>query len=180
MTHTTSLPEETRGLDRRSVVKAAAWAAPVIAVAVAAPIASASTNIVAGFFGPGSSANAANPNAVAVGANGTLLAIDNGQPILPPDTVLPTGAITVTITVPYGYELDTSALPLGWIVQSHTGQVYELVHAQGLVNGGDNFSLTLTANRVDPQAPAITKDNRVTVDIATVNYSGSTTTVPNR
>lgn len=42
MTHTTSLPEETRGLDRRSVVKAAAWAAPEIAVAVAAPMAAAS------------------------------------------------------------------------------------------------------------------------------------------
>lgn len=35
--------DKTEGIDRRSVIKAAAWAAPVVAVAVSAPMAAATT-----------------------------------------------------------------------------------------------------------------------------------------
>lgn len=42
---TTSMPESTRHMKRRSVLKAAAWSAPVIAVAAATPAASASATV---------------------------------------------------------------------------------------------------------------------------------------
>lgn len=66
------MSEETPGLDRRTVLKGAAWSAPIVALAVAAPLASASTTptcppcLTAGVLG------AITTQAVVVGNKGAL------------------------------------------------------------------------------------------------------------
>ena len=95
--------EQERGVSRRSVVTAAAWSAPVVALAVATPLAAASTAggtlfvIGNAFAGAGIFLNGSNYNGA--GASGDY----------------PPGAVTLTFVLPAGVDFTVSA-PGSWIV----------------------------------------------------------------
>ncbi len=83
----------TTGTSRRSVVKAAAWAAPVLAVAVAAPLASASTTPA-----PQPTARVIGTLAGAVGGGTRTVSFSNALVEYNADgTNLETGNITITL-----------------------------------------------------------------------------------
>lgn len=67
------MTEKTNGIDRRTILKGAAWSAPVLAAAVAAPIAAASTPVCPPCLKAGVIGGALTSQSVVVGNKGSLL-----------------------------------------------------------------------------------------------------------
>lgn len=133
------MTEENKGLSRRTVVKGAAWSVPVIAAAVATPLASASvlnSDLVASFAGPitlGLTLPVVG-NVASINTVNTLTVTNNGT------TASPAGA---TVTVAY----DSSLLTL-----NITGAGISVLGSDG------NFTVTL---------PAIQPGTSLTINLGT-------------
>ena len=161
---------ETSGIARRSVVKAAAWAAPVVAVAVSAPLASAS--IIDGFSGLNVRSNQA-------GTQAEFRSAECYVELVSDDGTENSGPITFTFNVPEGFTASNGGNALGnsgtigdW-TYTFGGGVYTLSHAGVTLNSPGTTVINvpnILINRTDSEAPALSSSNRIT----------ATLTVPSR
>lgn len=94
-----------RGLSRRAVVTAGAWSVPIIAVAVATPLAAAST---------GGGTLFVTGNAYGGAGGGIFLSGSNYNGFDAAQTYAP-GEIVLTFTLPEGVDFSVNA-PGGWVV----------------------------------------------------------------
>lgn len=121
-------PENIANPQRRSMLKAAAWAAPVVAIAATAPLAAASVTLT-------SSGGFSFIYDVAAG-NVTLLRSTFGiNASGTPGREIATGALSVTVDYPAPYLTTLQAgdnVGKGWIVQSNSSQALILVFPAGL------------------------------------------------
>ncbi|MGX5697452.1 hypothetical protein ACWKWP_14725 [Agromyces soli] len=136
---TERIDDEVRGgVSRRSVVKAAAWSAPVIAVAVAAPAATAS--------GGGTLAFAPGPGTLNIDTNNffyswTITNSSAGLPIAGPFTIefnVPFGMQESLPKPPAGQASSPSPTLFGPITVSAPGYAASWIHADGISDAYGN------------------------------------------
>lgn len=165
---------ETSGIARRSVVKAAAWAAPVVAVAVSAPLASASIT-------DGSSSLS-----IATNQRGTWAQFNQASNWVDFESdggTADTGPITFTFTVPTGFTAlnggaGSPALGSSGVVGDWTytlaGNVYTFSHAGLTLNSPGNTTVSVPLVRVertDPEAPALSTSNQISASLVVQDRS---------
>ncbi|MDO9397807.1 MAG: hypothetical protein Q7T71_14770 [Herbiconiux sp.] len=106
----------TTGMTRRQFTTAAAWAAPVVAIAVGTPLAAASGSTPSISIARDSDVTftgAGDPKEVTGTYGGTVSVLD-----LPVGEE--TGALTYTITIPAGVTVTPGTLPGGWVTVTST------------------------------------------------------------
>lgn len=109
-----------RGVSRRKVIKAAAWSAPVVALAVASPMAAASIT-----------PQPANRFYSTVGVDQTVingiftdLAVVGGAAIVEGAAGYSVGTVTIDIWIPSGYVWQEKETPHGWVkTRNESGRV---------------------------------------------------------
>ncbi|KAF2414815.1 hypothetical protein B1729_03005 [Microbacterium sp. B35-04] len=101
MEHFTAAPSG-GGLDRRQLLRLGAWGAPALVVASAVPAAAASNE---------TSALIASSFANTIGSVGGWIF---HEPLATPDTVTPTGTLTLVVNVPLGYTFTRSDSSTAW------------------------------------------------------------------
>lgn len=191
----------TAGPSRRSVIKAAAWAAPVVAAAVAAPLAAASTTPVTpapagrSFWDGGTAVNkyvTTQPHYIRFnqGASvGFTVEDANGDPVA--DGTHTSGEVSVTVTwgaggtvsSPAPYSLTETNLN-GWVrvgaaPAAGTSGSVTYVYSAGLLNGNTN-RVPLPVVRLYPVGSDVLTPTYATVkqESAYVSASGSFTQAP--
>lgn len=126
MTRPTSSPDGLNaGVSRRTVVKGAAWSLPVIAVAVAAPLAAASGPAEATFWATGAtvsvvSGNVTNYTLEGNDANGNLATLPVGSTV----TIIPQPGVTLELVSATGIVATLNA----------DGSITAIIAADGVTN----------------------------------------------
>jgi hypothetical protein len=152
--------EQATGFSRRQFTTAAAWAAPVVALAVATPLAAASDV-------PVQSITISRDNTVTFSGSGDTRGVSGSYGGTLSVTDLPagveTGALTFTITIPSGVTVTTSTLPADWTVVTSSASL--------LVFSGPSLSSTYTTTNLPELAFAgtITAGDLITISIDAAN-----------
>lgn len=166
---------KSKGVDRRTVIKGAAWAAPVVAVAVSAPLAAAS--ITDGYSGLNIRSNNAGTNAEFRPNECYVEFVGDGGA---GDNV--TGPITFTFNVPAGFTASNGGSALGasgaigewtYVFDSASG-VYTFTH-QGITlsNAGTTTVNvpSIVINHDGGAEPPLSNTNQITADLRVQNRS---------
>ncbi len=159
---------EPQGVPRRTVMKAAAWAVPVVAVAATAPLAAASVT------------NPQTQLGVASGSNLTLIGANEAG-----STVTGTfgGSATVTnvgpgwdiddMTVEYSLEGPIAGAPLTYLGQPLTGPT--LTHAGYTWTINMNIDSYVYLTLLSPKPVNVPADDSVTVPVPVLEYAETLT-----
>lgn len=163
-------PENVKNPQRRTIMKAAAWAAPVVAIAATAPLAAASLTTGFSSITTGTTVVGDHHNGFVGNTSTFSFVFDNSGG--------DSGWVTLGLMIPAGYEVrDSSGGQLSggtlgnW---TYTGSGSEIIFRQAgiTVSTGGIHTIPFPGVqivRVDPGAASISADNRITVKERTEN-----------
>ena len=141
---------DTRGVSRRTLVKGAAWSVPVVAVAVATPLAAASTTPAATFWATGAtvsvvSGNVTNFTVEGSDADGNLALLPAGTSV----SIVPDPGVALQVVNAIGIVVTTN--PDGSITGIITANDITNVRIQFRPSGPSGSGYAITTNiDIDP------------------------------